>query len=304
MFSKYFNRTPLVAFFLFIMVCLVVNHRTTYGQTPTPTPEPTPAATGFIIGGVVDATSSAGIAGAVVSTDVGGYVVTTDQTGGFGLEVAAGTYVVTASAPGYILSSQSVIVTAGAPSQVVFSLQPETAPGGASVFGFVTDPDENELKGVIVTIDGINYSGETETDGDGFFQFESVPAGNYTLTFEFEGYQIQTQGISITEGQTEVDLDVIIMEPIVIAAIFGSVIDINGEPLESVRVKIKGIKTQFTDVVLTDADGFFEFTDLEKDTYLIIANKKGYKNTKQKVKLNEGEQKEVEIVLKKRLSVR
>lgn len=297
MFSKYFNRTPLVAFFLFIMVCLVVNHRATYGQEPTP--EPTPAATGVITGNVVDAVSLAGIADATVSTDPGGYLTATGPDGSFVLEVPAGSYTLVASATGYTPSPQPVTVEAGTAVQVVFLLQPETAPGGASVFAFVTDPDENELEGVTVTIDGANYSGQTWTDEDGFFQFESVPAGDYTLTFEFEGYQINTQSVSITEGQTEADLDVIIMEPIVIAAISGSVIDIDGEPLESVKVKIRGIKTLFTDVVFTDADGFFEFTDLEEDTYVIIANKRGYKRNKQKVKLGEGQQEEVEIVLKK-----
>jgi hypothetical protein len=278
------------------MVCLVVNHHTTYGQTPEPTP--TPPATGVIIGNVVDAGSLSGIADATVSTDPGGYVTTTGPDGSFVLQVAAGPYTLTASATGYTSSSQTVTVDAGSATQVAFLLQPETTPGGASVFAFVTDPDENELEGVVVTIDGANYSGETWTDEDGFFQFESVPAGNYTLTFEFEGYQIQTQDISITEGQTEADLDVIIMEPIVIASISGSVIDIGGEPIESVKVKIKGIKTKFSDVVSTDADGFFEFTDLEKDTYLIIANKRGYKRKKQKVTLEEGQQEVVEIVLK------
>ncbi|MBI5794818.1 MAG: carboxypeptidase regulatory-like domain-containing protein, partial [Planctomycetes bacterium] len=288
---------PLVAFFLFIMVCLVVNHRTTYGQEPTP--EPTPPATGVITGNVVDAVSLAGIADATVSTDPGGYLTATGPDGSFVLEVPAGNYTLIASATGYTPSPQPVTVEAGAATQVAFLLQPETAPGGASVFGFVTDPDENVLEGVVVTINGVNYSGETSTDVDGFFQFENVPAGDYALTFEFEGYQIKTQDISITEGQTEADLDVIIMEPIVIAAISGSVIDINGEPLESVKVKIRGIKTKFSEVVYTDADGFFEFTDLEADTYVIIANKKGYKRNKQKVTLGEGQQEELEIVLKK-----
>lgn len=297
MFSKYFNRTPLVAFFLFIMVCLVVNHRTTYGQAPTP--EPTPPATGVITGNVVDAASLAGIADATVSTDPGGYSTLTGPDGSFVLEVPAGSYTLIASATGYTPSPQPVTVEAGAATQVAFLLQPETTPSGASVFGFVTDPDENELEGVVVTIGGVNYSGETSTDVDGFFQFENVPAGDYTLKFEFEGYQIQTQDISITEGQTEADLDVIIMEPIVIASISGSVVDIHGEPLESVKIKIRGIKTLFTDVVFTDADGFFEFTDLEKDTYVIIANKRGYKRNKQKVTLEEGQQEELEIVLKK-----
>jgi hypothetical protein len=283
------------------MVCLVVNHRTTYGQEPTP--EPTPSATGVITGNVVDAVSLTGIPDVTVSTDPGGYSTLTGEDGSFVLEVPAGSYTLIASTAGYTPSLQPVTVESGAAVQVVFILQPETAPGGASVFAFVTDPDENELEGVVVTIDGANYSGETFTDADGFFQFDSVPAGDYIITFEFEGYQTQTQSISITEGQTEEDLDVITMEPVIIASISGSVININGDPLESVRVKIRGIKTLFSEVVFTDADGFFEFIDLEEDTYVIIATKKGYKRNKQKVKLGEGQQEEIEIVLKKKASL-
>ena len=135
------------------MVCLVVNHRTTYGQAPTP--EPTPAATGVIIGNVVDAVSNIGIADATISTDPGGYSTVTGPDGSFVLEVAAGSYTLIASATGYTPSPQPVTVEAGVATQAVFLLQPETIPGGNSfIFGFVNDADDNALPGATVTLDG------------------------------------------------------------------------------------------------------------------------------------------------------
>ena len=43
----------------------------------------------------------------------------------------------------------------------------------------------------------------------------------------------------------------------------------------------------------------FEFTDLEADTYVISAQKKKYRNAKQKVTLEEGETTEIEIEMRK-----
>lgn len=50
---------------------------------------------------------------------------------------------------------------------------------------------------------------------------------------------------------------------------------------------------------VSDEDGLFEFTDLDADTYIITAIKKGYKIAKQTITLEEGEEKDIEIVMKK-----
>ena len=50
---------------------------------------------------------------------------------------------------------------------------------------------------------------------------------------------------------------------------------------------------------VSDEDGVFEFTDLDADAYIITALKKGYKTVKQAVTLEEGEEKDIEIVIKK-----
>lgn len=183
------------------------------------------------------------------------------------------------------------------------TLQPFPSPtlppgGGGVVFGFVNDFDDNALKGVTVTITGDNYSNSTETDDNGYYEFSDLAAGDYTLTYEKDGYQTETQETSLGEDQVK-ELGTVILEEIVKAKISGYVMDISDNPIESAKLKLKGIKTNYKHTTSSDADGFFEFTDLEADTYILIIKKKGYKRAKQTIRLEEGESKEVDINLKK-----
>ena len=82
-------------------------------------------------------------------------------------------------------------------------------------------------------------------------------------------------------------------------SIYGYVVDIRGEPIESVRLKLKGLRTKVIATETSDADGYFEFTELGEDTYVLTAKKKRYRNNKQKVTLGDGESKEIEIELRK-----
>ena len=86
--------------------------------------------------------------------------------------------------------------------------------------------------------------------------------------------------------------------------ISGSVVNIKGNPIESVKIKLKGITTKTLFTTLSDADGFFEFTGLEADTYSTIANKKGFKKSSKTVVLEEGEEKEIEIKMRKAKRIR
>lgn len=166
------------------------------------------------------------------------------------------------------------------------------------VFGFVDDDDENPLKGVIVTIQGTDYSDSAETDEDGYYEFKNLPAGLYTLAYEKDGYETQTKDVELEEGET-LELATITLEEIVKGTIYGYVVDIRGKPIESVKLNLKGIKTGTKTMTSSDADGFFEFEDLSADTYIILAKKKGYKKGKKTVTLEEGEEIEIEIEMKK-----
>ena len=170
--------------------------------------------------------------------------------------------------------------------------------GGGVVFGFVNDFDDNALGGVTVTITGDNYSNSTETDDNGYYEFSDLAAGDYTLTYEKDGYQTETQETSLGEDQVK-ELGTVTLEEIVKAKIYGYIVNIRDNPIESAKLRLKGIKTGYTSTTSSDADGFFEFSDLEADTYVIITKKNGYKSAKQTLKLGDGESREIAIEMKK-----
>ena len=82
--------------------------------------------------------------------------------------------------------------------------------------------------------------------------------------------------------------------------ISGYVMDsIGGKPIESVRLRLKGTKARkkVFKVIFSDADGFFEFNELDADTYDIFAIKTGLKSARQVVEMLEGEENVIEIKL-------
>ena len=107
----------------------------------------------------------------------------------------------------------------------------------------------------------------------------------------------QTKEISLDEGE-ELDIGTITMEETTTGKIYGYVVTVNGDPIELVNVQLKIIKTKSTKSVLSDNDGYFKFENLGSGVYMIIARKKGYKKFSQRIKLDEGEEKEIEIVMR------
>lgn len=83
--------------------------------------------------------------------------------------------------------------------------------------------------------------------------------------------------------------------------IYGHVVDSYGEPIESVKLRIKGLKTYYKVTTASDADGFFEFEELEADTYVLIAKKSGYWADKQTITLAEGDETQIEIEMEEAL---
>ena len=76
-------------------------------------------------------------------------------------------------------------------------------------------------------------------------------------------------------------------------------IDKRGNPVESVKIRLKKSNSRVLKKTFSDEDGFFEFTDLDADTYIVTTLKSGYKTVKQTITLEEGEEKDIEIVMKK-----
>ena len=282
---------------------------TVLAVTPTPSPSPTPTpANGIIFGFVIDASTGLPIQNATVSTDIGGYSSTTDADGFYNiLEVVPNNYLLTASATGYNSSTQSVTVSAGTLIEAKFSLassvQPTPTPsptptGSGIIYGFVYDEDEMPMRSVSMTLTGPNsYSESSKTDEDGYYSFEGLAAGDYTIRASKSGYQPASENVSLGEGEeNEVDFN---LEETTSGSIYGFVRDIYGEPIENVRIKLKGLKTRYNAKTASDKDGFFEFTELDADKYVLKAKKKRHRPAKKTVKIEEGESKEIEIEMKR-----
>jgi len=286
---------------------------TVLAVTPTPSPSPTPTpANGIIFGFVIDASTGLPIQNATVSTDIGGYSSTTDADGFYNiLEVVPNNYLLTASATGYNSSTQSVTVSAGTLIEAKFSLassvQPTPTPsptpsptptGSGIIYGFVYDEDEMPMRSVSMTLTGPNsYSESSKTDEDGYYSFEGLASGDYTIRASKSGYQPASENVSLGEGEeNEVDFN---LEETTSGSIYGFVRDIYGEPIENVRIKLKGLKTRYNAKTASDKDGFFEFTELDADKYVLKAKKKRHRPAKKTVKIEEGESKEIEIEMKR-----
>ncbi|HHT9114492.1 MAG: hypothetical protein HZA47_03230 [Planctomycetes bacterium] len=72
-----------------------------------------------------------------------------------------------------------------------------------------------------------------------------------------------------------------------------------GKPIESVRLRLKGTKARKKafKVIFSGPDGFFEFNELDADTFDIFAIKTGFEGARQVVEMPEGEENIIEIKL-------
>ncbi len=80
----------------------------------------------------------------------------------------------------------------------------------------------------------------------------------------------------------------------------GYVADSEDNPVGSVTLRLTGTKTISSVCVSSNTDGFFEFDDLDADTYTVSVAKNGYKGTKRRVKLGEDKVKAIVIKMTKR----
>lgn len=58
--------------------------------------------------------------------------------------------------------------------------------------------------------------------------------------------------------------------------IYGNVYNLRMQPIEDAFVDILNIDSSYYETTTTSSDGFYEFTDVPSDTYLMTASKKGY----------------------------
>ena len=186
---------------------------------------------------------------------------------------------------------------------VVFQFSQTLLAGTSIIYGSVTDANELPLRNAIVSLTSTDdsYYSETDTDSDGFYIFEELEAGDYELVAEKDGYQYASAEISLDEDEVY-EVETLKLDEEETGSIYGYIYDVKGDPVENVQLKIKGLTAKYNEKTATDRDGFFEFTDLDADIYVITAKKKRYKTTRTTIELEELEDREIEIELRKTTS--
>lgn len=168
-----------------------------------------------------------------------------------------------------------------------------------AIFGFLNDNNYYDaLEGVTVTIKGENFSDSIVTDKNGFYHFTGLSPGNYKIICKKENYEPLEHKVSLEAGEIH-DMGTINIEQIDNGYIYGYVVDGKGWSVENVVVKLKGVTTLANEITYSDKSGYFDFVNLEKDTYLLITDKEGYKRHSRMINIDREKEKGVEIRLRK-----
>lgn len=141
---------------------------------------------------------------------------------------------------------------------------------------------ETLIEGALLEIPGTGISATTNANGE------------YTLNIPVEKFAVEKFEVKVsalgyvdsnlfvtefTEGKANLDVELVEGEPSV--TVSGAVVDKDGNPLEGVKVTIKGTEISTT----TNADGLFEFVEAEhgEAPYTLTISKDGYYGTSVKV---------------------
>jgi hypothetical protein len=134
-----------------------------------------------------------------------------DNDGDYRTILAAGSYTVTVSAPGYYGASFNTSVLSTTTNTLPIVLM--KMPSGA-VTGTVTD-GTNPLEGAIVSIDGLpNVS--TITNASGQYTLNNVPAGTFTVRGALCGYTDQTSTVTVNYPPSPVIANLTLTPPTVL----------------------------------------------------------------------------------------
>ncbi len=234
----------------------------------TPTP-------GVIAGQVIDATTSAPIAGATVNILQGLQLIAstvTDASGNYIVpNIAPGTYITNASAPNYGTVVQGAIVQSNQTTINNFALQ--QSPG--HIAGQVIDANTSApIPGATVQVlQGIQLIASTLTDAAGNYLVPNLAPGTYSTNASATNYGTVVQGAIVQSNQTTIDNFALHQNP---GQISGQVIDaVTSAPIAGATVNVlQGI--QLIASTLTDASGNYLVSNLAPATYATNASAPNY----------------------------
>jgi len=213
-----------------------------------------------------------------------------------------GSYLVTATAPGY--GGSSTLITLGPKGSEKADLT--LKPGQASIVGTVSGADGG-LGGITVTaISGkVTRTATTVTSQSlrGSYILPNMPTpGEYTLTISGDGYLTQTRTVTLTEGVGSATVDATLSRAD--SEVSGTVtgLDAKGKPeggLVGVGLTLTSSTTTLKTMTTSgDSAGSYQFTGVPPGTYVLTASQYGRTPASATVELNASYSKTVNLSLK------
>ncbi|MFP3392647.1 carboxypeptidase regulatory-like domain-containing protein [Brevibacillus sp. SIMBA_040] len=132
--------------------------------------------------------------------------VIADGNGAFSFDgLPPGSYVLTASAPGYAVKSTGAIVVAGQTASVTMTLEPNPA----SISGTVRDASMQPIVNAVVRIMDLNETtrGFGATDSSGVYTIGNLPVGSFILSANAPGFVAGTIGVTFGPGEVKTGID-------------------------------------------------------------------------------------------------
>lgn len=226
---------------------------------------------GSITGFVIDSITTNPIGGALIEVFNGSVLMGFADTDGNGnytvLDLAPGSYTITASAEGYQSKTAGAIVISNTTTIAVFALDPP--PG--TIAGTVIDASTaNPIPGATVNFfQGVTLIASVLTDTNGQYSVSEFASGNYIVTASKATYQTQAVGATVAAGATTI-VNFALQQPP--GMISGTVTDaLTTNPIEGARVSVFSGQI-FIGLAITDVNGNYSIPNLAPGQYTVLAD--------------------------------
>jgi large repetitive protein len=198
--------------------------------------------------------------GADVNSADGTFVLKRVQPGSVDLRVTA---------PGYVSGIASDLLVEEGKTLTGVEVKLDR---GARVVGHVT-ANGNAAAGVHVRFGSrARHSGMAETDANGDYVLDGVPAGEQTLDFTKQGLVTKRKTVEVAEGkEARVDADLDRGREI-----HGRVVDRSGQAIPGARISAHTPTAPYSASATSEDDGKFTVSGLEDGRYNVSAQKNGY----------------------------
>ena len=136
---------------------------------------------------------------------------------------------------------------------------------------------------------------QTESNGEGLYEFAEIKSNAYIMTVVAEGYQTWRQTVFI-QSDHDTTLDAVLMPELPKGRLEGHIYSISKNdttakiPLKNARISLYSDQTNAANTTVSDAEGAFIFDEITVGYYVIVIEAAGHEPMKDELTITEGDQ--------------